>query len=66
MRSGKSNEHAAPRGRETRDEWRTCAFSRILQRAPADNSVIAMTGENGIVKLRMPKASTGADLGDPR
>jgi hypothetical protein len=66
MRSGKSNEHAAPRARETHGEWRTCALSRILQRVLADNSVIAMTGENGIVKVRMPKASPGADLAGPR
>ena len=66
MGSGNSNEHAAPRVGETHDEWRTCALSRILQRVLADNSVIAMTGENGIVKVRMPKASTGADLEGPR
>jgi hypothetical protein len=66
MGSGKSNEHAAPRGPEIRDEWRTCALSRILQRVLVDNSVIAMTGENGIVKLRMRKASHRRGLGSAR
>jgi len=46
-----------PRRREgeTPTEWRTCEVFRFLQTLARVNFVIAMTGEYGIVKLRMPE-----------
>jgi hypothetical protein len=55
-----------PRARETRDEWGTCGLSRILQTLARDNFVMAMTGETGIVKVRMPEGPPDADLGRAR
>jgi hypothetical protein len=41
-------------------------MSRILQTLTRVNFVIAMTGETGIVKLRMAGTASGRALGGPR